>query len=47
MEQGLHVRRNIIGFLIYLLPYNIILQPAAVVGYFVEFLGFKKVWGTK
>lgn len=47
MEQGLHVRRNIIGFLIYLLPYNIILQPAAVLGYFVEFLGFKKVWGTK
>jgi biofilm PGA synthesis N-glycosyltransferase PgaC len=47
MEQGLHVRRNIVGFLIYLLPYNIILQPAAVVGYFVEFLGFKKVWGTK
>lgn len=47
MEQGLHVRRNIVGFLIYLLPYNIILQPAAVLGYFVEFLGFKKVWGTK
>jgi len=47
MEQGLHVRRNIVGFLIYLLPYNIILQPAAVLGYFVELLGFKKVWGTK
>lgn len=47
MEQGLHVRRNVVGFLIYLLPYNIILQPAAVLGYFVEFLGFKKVWGTK
>jgi biofilm PGA synthesis N-glycosyltransferase PgaC len=46
-EQGLHVRRNVTGFLIYLLPYNIILQPAAVLGYIVEFLGLKKVWGTK
>lgn len=46
-EQGLHVRRNITGFLVYLLPYNIILQPAAVLGYVVEFLGLKKVWGTK
>ena len=47
VEQGLHVRQNIVGFLIYLLPYNMILQPAAVLGYFVEFLGLKKVWGTK
>ena len=47
VEQGLHVRQNIMGFLIYLLPYNMILQPAAVLGYFVEFLGLKKVWGTK
>ncbi len=45
--QGLHVRKNILGFLIYLLPYSMILQPAAVVGYFLEFLGVRKVWGTK
>ena len=44
--QGLHVRKNILGFLIYLLPYSMILQPAAVVGYFLEFLGVRKVWGT-
>jgi hypothetical protein len=30
-----------------LLPYSMILQPAAVLGYVVEFLGLKKVWGTK
>lgn len=46
-EQGLHVRQNTLGFLIYLLPYSMILQPAAVLGYVVEFLGLKKVWGTK
>lgn len=45
--QGLHVRQNTLGFLIYLLPYSMILQPAAVLGYVVEFLGLKKVWGTK
>jgi biofilm PGA synthesis N-glycosyltransferase PgaC len=46
-DQGLHVRQNTLGFLIYLLPYSMILQPAAVLGYVVEFLGLKKVWGTK
>lgn len=46
-EQGLHVRKNILGFLIYLLPYGMILQPAAVIGYVYEILGLRKEWGTK
>jgi biofilm PGA synthesis N-glycosyltransferase PgaC len=45
--QGLHVRKNILGFLIYLLPYGMILQPAAVIGYVYEILGLRKEWGTK
>jgi biofilm PGA synthesis N-glycosyltransferase PgaC len=45
--QGLHVRKNIWGFLIYILPYGMILQPAAVLGYVSEILGFRKEWGTK
>ena len=45
--QKLIVRRNVVGFLIYIFPYSIILQPAAVVGYFYQILGMKKIWGTK
>ncbi len=46
-DQGLHVRKNILGFLVYLLPYGMILQPAAVIGYIYEILGLRKEWGTK
>lgn len=45
--QGLKIRKNIFGFLFYLLPYGLILQPACVYGYFSEFFGIKKTWGTK
>ncbi len=45
--QKLIVRRNVVGFLIYIFPYSIILQPAAVVGYFYQIAGMKKIWGTK
>ena len=45
--QKLIVRRNVVGFLIYIFPYSIILQPAAVAGYFYQIVGMKKIWGTK
>jgi biofilm PGA synthesis N-glycosyltransferase PgaC len=45
--QKLIVRRNVVGFLIYIFPYSIILQPAAVAGYFYQIAGMKKIWGTK
>ena len=45
--QKLIVRRNILGFFIYIFPYNLILQPAAVAGYVYQIFGFKKTWGTK
>jgi biofilm PGA synthesis N-glycosyltransferase PgaC len=47
-EQGLKVRRNVLGFVFYALFYGIILQPACVLGYIHEVIkGSKKNWGTK
>ena len=46
--QGLKVRKNPIGFILYAFLYSIILQPACVVGYVHEMIrGSKKNWGTK
>lgn len=46
-SQGLQVRRNIVGFLIYMLVYSIVLQPVCVLGYAKELVGLRKRWGTK
>ena len=46
-SQGLEVRRNWIGLVIYVLFYGLILQPACVVGYIQEFITRSKRWGTK
>lgn len=46
-EQGLKVRKNPIGFVIYALFYSIILQPACVIGYISEIINQRKQWGTK
>ena len=47
-KKGLKVRKNIKGFLLYMLAYSLILQPASVYGYVREALfGSKKEWGTK
>jgi biofilm PGA synthesis N-glycosyltransferase PgaC len=45
--NGLTVRRNVSGFLVYAFVYSLILQPACVAGYFSEILGLRKSWGTK
>jgi biofilm PGA synthesis N-glycosyltransferase PgaC len=45
--QGLKVRRNLPGFLVYSFIYGLILQPACVVGYLKELLGARKQWATK
>lgn len=45
--QHLKVRRNIVGFMFYALFYNMVLQPACVVGYLQELLSRQKRWGTK
>ncbi len=46
-RQGLRVRRNPVGFLIYAFAYSAILQPACLWGYCSEVLGLRKTWGTK
>lgn len=46
-SQGLKVRRNPLGFLIYVLAYGAILQPACFVGYTMELFRLRKSWGTK
>lgn len=46
-RQGLLVRRNVFGYLSYLLIYSLLLQPATIAGYFSEMAGLRKTWGTK
>jgi len=46
-EQGLKVRRNPIGFIVYALAYSVILQPACLWGYVSELMNLRKTWGTK
>lgn len=46
-SQGLKVRRNFLGFLVYAFLYGAILQPACLVGYWMELLRVQKSWGTK
>jgi biofilm PGA synthesis N-glycosyltransferase PgaC len=47
LGQGLKIRHNRDGFFFYMLPYGMLVQPAAVLGYAAEFLNLKKSWGTK
>ncbi|MDR0997246.1 MAG: glycosyltransferase family 2 protein [Zoogloeaceae bacterium] len=46
-EQGLRVRKNVLGFVLYSVFYSVILQPACVVGYAQELLNRAKRWNTK
>ncbi|MCB4791889.1 MAG: glycosyltransferase family 2 protein [Elusimicrobia bacterium] len=45
--QGLKVRRNLWGFLMYITVYQFFLSPASVSGYFTELLSLKKTWGSR
>jgi biofilm PGA synthesis N-glycosyltransferase PgaC len=47
VQQGLKVRRNVVGFVLYSLFYSVVLQPACVVGYIQELVVRTKNWGTK
>ncbi|MBD8898606.1 glycosyltransferase family 2 protein [Rhodanobacter sp. DHG33] len=46
-SQGLKVRRNPVGFVVYALFYGMVLQPGCVLGYVSELLNLRKHWGTK
>lgn len=41
---GLRVRRNYLGFLGYLVAYQMFLSPASLAGYFAEFFNVRKRW---
>jgi biofilm PGA synthesis N-glycosyltransferase PgaC len=46
-KYGLKVRRNVFGFLFYMLIYQTLMAPATVAGYLSEVLNLTKKWGTK
>jgi biofilm PGA synthesis N-glycosyltransferase PgaC len=46
-DMGLVVRKNVLGFITYMLFYQLIMAPASLGGYFAEFLNLRKTWGTK
>jgi biofilm PGA synthesis N-glycosyltransferase PgaC len=46
-SQGLRVRRNVGGFLMYVFAYNLVLQPVSAAGYVSEMLGLRKSWGAR
>ena len=46
-DKGLYVRRNVGGFLFYVLVYAILMQPICLWGYVSELTGQRKKWGTK
>jgi biofilm PGA synthesis N-glycosyltransferase PgaC len=43
-EIGLHVRQNRLGFLGYLLTYQLFMSPVSVAGYAQELFGAKRRW---
>jgi biofilm PGA synthesis N-glycosyltransferase PgaC len=46
-DQGLHVRRNYMGLLLYIAGYALMMQPVSLWGYLSELAGRRKSWGTK
>ncbi|WP_312087363.1 glycosyltransferase [Acinetobacter variabilis] len=46
-DLELKVRKNFSGFLLYVLAYSFLLQPASILGYMDEVLKTRKTWGTK
>ncbi|WP_262477445.1 hypothetical protein [Acinetobacter variabilis] len=46
-DLELKVRKNFSGFLLYVLAYSFLLQPASILGYMDEVLRTRKTWGTK
>jgi biofilm PGA synthesis N-glycosyltransferase PgaC len=41
---GLRIRRNVLGFLSYVLLYQLIVSPVCVIGYYKELVNAKKGW---
>jgi biofilm PGA synthesis N-glycosyltransferase PgaC len=43
-QAGLHVRQNVIGFLAYLLIYQLVMSPVSVAGYLEELFQTARRW---
>jgi len=43
-ELGLKVRQNFVGFIVYMLVYQVLMSPICVIGYGQELLGWRKRW---
>ena len=43
-ELGLSVRQNFVGFIVYMLVYQVLMSPICVIGYGQELLGLRKKW---
>lgn len=46
-HEHLKVRKNPLGFAIYVFIYGLLLQPICLMGYLSELFNFRKNWGTK
>lgn len=43
-KQGLRIRRNYLGFFLFILIYQILMSPVSVWGYFQEIFGSERIW---
>jgi biofilm PGA synthesis N-glycosyltransferase PgaC len=46
-HHDLKVRKNPLGFMIYVFFYSVLLQPICLIGYLSELFSLRKSWGTK
>lgn len=46
-HHNLKVRKNPIGFMIYVFSYGLLVQPICLMGYLSELINSRKSWGTK
>lgn len=45
--NGLYIKKNTLGFIIYVLLYQFMMNPSVIHGYLLELSRYKKKWGTK
>ena len=43
-KQGLRIRRNYLGFFLFILGYQILMSPISVWGYTQEIFGLDRIW---
>jgi biofilm PGA synthesis N-glycosyltransferase PgaC len=43
-ELGLRVRQNFVGFVVYMIVYQVLMSPICVIGYSQELIGMAKKW---